>query len=381
MTANPPSAGRLLVASPAPPAAFLPPPQFSWSPDSKTIALVSGQTLSLLDPTRPAIGPALISNTLASFSWAPVGGRLLLKDNSGSSLVSVDGDLTSAPQVLGLGTLTMWSPDGKYLVTSTNGDLTLIDVTGNTAVTTVVTKRMIPTPSVTQVMFSADSSFLVFAGAQVRAQADVFYVSLKPGIGAPALVSNTLAPMMVAADRLLFVSPDGHWIGYSTTSHNQSTFAAEMVGAKVVAQFPLLLSIDARFAWLPERPQFFVAMAINNAQVFNLPATNSTFFPTGGSSSQSLSPVADVLLWSGNPSQVSLQDLDTQAPATTIDAKLESSQLLWSPDGQFISLLDAEAGGDAIELIRVTGAVPSPRVAIGPLGNSDSVSAWPPVFP
>ncbi len=92
--------------------------------------------------------------------------------------------------------------------------------------------------------------------------------------------------------------------------------------------------------------------------------------------------VADVLL-STNMAQISLQDLDTLASLPmSIDAKLENAQqLLWSPDGQFISLLDAEAGGDAIELIGVTGAVPSAPVAIGPFGSPDSFSVWPPVFP
>jgi Tol biopolymer transport system component len=311
---------------------------------------------------------------------------LLFQDDSGSVVAPVAANLTGNSQILGTGTLTTWSPDGRYLATNKNGNLTLIDVTGNTAITTVITKPTVATPSVTQIVFSADSSFLVFAGAQARAQADVFYVALKPGIGAPALVSNGLAPLMLAADRVLFVSPDGHWIGYSTFDQPHDTtavFAAEMLGDQPVAQFPLPFQLQdtVRYAWLPKRPQDLIAFALNNAQVFNLPATNPIFFSTVGSSSQSLSPVADVLLWSNDRAQISLRDLDTQAPATSVDAKLENSQLLWSPDGQFISLLDAEAGGDAIELIRVAGAVPSPRVAIGPFGKSDSVSVWPPVFP
>jgi hypothetical protein len=221
---------------------------------------------------------------------------------------------------------------------------------------------------------------LVFVGAQVRPQTDVFYVPLKPSVGAPVLASNGPANMTFSADRVLFLSPDGHWIGYSTTDPTQA-FAAEMSGGAPVEQFPLQLQGYTSYAYLHERPQDFLAFTANSAELFNLPASNPTFIPTLGSTTQSLSPVADVLLWSDNPSQISLRDLDTLAPPTSIDAKLENSQLLWSPDGRFISLLDAEPDGDKIELAHVNRALPFPRVAIAPAGNPDAISVWQPVFP
>jgi hypothetical protein len=258
------------------------------------------------------------------------------------------------------------------------------DVTGSTLVSTVVTKPTIPQSSVTQVMFSADSSFLVFVGAQVRSQPDVFYVPLKPSIGVPVLISNSLANITVDAAHVLFLSPDGHWVAYSGSSVEGPVlaFAAEMSGGNPVAEFPLQLNGFPDYSWLPKKPQdlllFGLGNGFTNDELLNLPASNPTFIPIPGKF-QILSPMADVLL-STNVAQISLRDLDTLAPPTSIDAKLLSTQAPWSPDGQFISVLDAEAGGDTLELSRVNGAVPSAPVAIGPF-NPDSVSVWPPVFP
>ena len=258
----------------------------------------------------------------------------------------------------------------------------MTDVTGSTLTSTVVTKPTILQPTVvlgssalgssalTWVTFSADSSFLVFVGAQVRPWIDVFYVPLKPSIGAPVLVSNGLANTMVNVADVLFLSPDGHWIGYSGSSAGgpELDFAAEMSGGVPVAQFPLQLDDDfSYYSWLPKKPQELLAFSANNDdELFNLPASNPTLIPTAGSYpfGQSLSPVADVLLWSSNPSQISLQDLDTLAPPTIIDAKLEPNQLLWSPDGHLRLPARRRSRGDVIELfIRVAGAVPQRRTS------------------
>ena len=390
MTTNPPGPALVVARAPVPPDRSPGLAQFSWSADSQTITWATGGQLLIGDPTLPQPSYSALAQDLVGYEWAPAGNHLLYVETSNAHVVEVNAGKESTPRLFDPDMFTVWSPDGKYLLSitpdvsgSVNGDLTLTDVTGSTLASTVVTKPTIPQPNVTEVRFSADGSFLVFAGAQVRPWIDVFYVPLKPSIGAPVLISNGLANTLVNVAHVLFLSPDGHWIGYSGSSFGgpELDFAVEMSGGVPVAQFPLQHEDDFSYSWLPKKPQELLAFGANNDdELLNLPASNPTFVPVD-SESQSLSPVADVLLWTSNPGQISLRDLDTLAPPTIIDAKLENSELLWSPDGQFISLLDAEAEGDAIELIRVAGAVPSPRVAIAAPASPDSSSLWPPVFP
>ena len=158
--------------------------------------------------------------------------------------------------------------------------------------------------------------------------------------------------MTLAADHQLYLSPAGHWIGYSMTDGAQA-LAAEISGGQPVAQFPLLRQGYTSFVWLHKMPQDFLAFAESNAELFNLPASNPYFILTTGSFSQSLNPVEDILL-SNDLSQISLLDVTIMTPVSTIDVKLERPQVVWSPDGQFISLLNEEqASCGQYELVQV----------------------------
>ena len=124
-------------------------PQFGWSADSKTIAWVTLKSLSVSDAASAMFQYEMLSSSAMSYSWAPAGDHLLYTDATGSYVAQVDSGVVSHKQPFAAGALTAWSPDGKYLLTSVKGNLTLTDVTSGAAVTTVITKPTIAAPNVT----------------------------------------------------------------------------------------------------------------------------------------------------------------------------------------------------------------------------------------
>jgi Tol biopolymer transport system component len=166
---------------------------FSWSNDSRSLAVVNGMTLRTLDPHQSAPVLRVVTTTLANgfVSWSPAGmPRMQYLDGTGGHVVEVQAGVPGT--VVDLPSTGIWSPVGNQIALKQGGNLTLVDLDGATPATRVVTAPTVASPTITYVEFNHDGTLLAYYGSQTRAETDVFVVSTTPG-ATPVNVHPALA--------------------------------------------------------------------------------------------------------------------------------------------------------------------------------------------
>ncbi|HWA76401.1 MAG TPA: hypothetical protein VG937_28880 [Polyangiaceae bacterium] len=127
MAGDRPGVPRLLVSQ-------LPIFAMEWSADSRSVAIATNDELAVFDPTRarPTLNAVAMGDG-CSFQWAPVGNKLLYsRAGEAQRVVSVESGVPSAPIAVLLES-GIWSPDARTLAGNLGGKATLVRLDGNAA--------------------------------------------------------------------------------------------------------------------------------------------------------------------------------------------------------------------------------------------------------
>jgi Tol biopolymer transport system component len=378
-----PSGARLLLSTPAAPSAQLELVQpWSWSADSSSVALVSGTTLSVLDPSQAAPTLHPLTTKLKSFSWAPYGGRLLYADDTGSFVVQVTQGAPGIAVAVDSGA-SVWSPNGAQLAGVKDGDLALTTLSGAEASLELLTTAQAsndPPEALdpAYIRFNKTGSKLAFAG-QLDVDADFsgYTLALKPRGEPVAVPSDAPAGAETSCDSW---SPDGKLLlcAYDTVAGSQ-WFAFD-VAARSSTKI-LDVGSYADWTWSPDpaRHQLFTSSIGGNPQLAMVDlAKADTAVPIyAGSTTFSASPAGSLLTYLSKPS-IQLVDLDA-AVLTPVGVYTAPSADVpawgWAPNGRFIAVAD---GSHQQRLMRVDGAGASTPVALQGTSASTIYFAWQP---
>jgi Tol biopolymer transport system component len=378
------SASRLLLSNPTAPSPQLNLARpWSWSADSSSVAVVSGTTLSVLDPTRAAPTLRPLTTKLKSYSWAPYGGRLLYADDTGSYVVQVAQGTPGATIAVDAGA-TVWSPNGAQLAGVKGGDLaltTLSDDTASLEMLTTVHEGVDPLPALDpgHIQFNKSGSKLTFSGQlAVDESFNGYTLALKPR-GEPTAVPSDAPDDADTSCRSW--SPDGKLLlcSYYNAAGSQ-WFAVD----PVADDFTKILGVGSTGDWTwspePSRHQLFATSVDGTQQITMVDlAAPSTAVPIFvGFTPFSISPAGTLLTYLTKPT---IQLVDLAAPQNTPVA-IQTDQLAsdppawgWSPNGQFIAIAD---GSNQQRLARIEGAAASTPVALGGSSSSTIYFAWQP---
>lgn len=384
LSGDAPVAPRLLLSSPTEPSPQLGAARpWSWSADSTSVAVVSGTTLSVLDPTQPAPTLHPLTSKLTSFSWAPYGGKLLYADDTGSYVVQVTQGTLGAPVAVDAGA-TVWSPNGAQLAGVKDGDLALTTLSDGEASLELLTTAhqdvdALPALDPAYIRFNKSGSKLTFSG-QLAVDEDFsgYTLSLRPR-GEPVAVPSD-APD--GADTSCHSwSPDGKLLlcSYDVAAGSQwfTVDVAAQNSTKV-----LDVGTYADWAWSPDpaRYQLFTSSVGGTSQIAMVDLMQpSTLVPIfTGNTTFSVSPAGTLLAYLTKPI-IKLVDLaalqKTPAEIQTAQSAAELPVWGWSPNGKFIAIAD---GSHQQRLARIDGADASTPVALGEVSASAIDFAWQP---
>ncbi|HYQ03021.1 MAG TPA: hypothetical protein VER96_30320 [Polyangiaceae bacterium] len=380
MTQATPGPARLIAATPTVPdftASTV--TRLSWSGDSASAALVTGTSLVVFDPRQDNPTFQTVTTSIQAATWAPMGNHLLYRDATGFHVVAVDAGQPSVSQPLDITVFRSWSSDGKSLAVSNGPTLYLVDVTGASLVTTAVTSPA-GMPQVSAVRFSPDGKSLAFIAVLSRPKPDLFYARLD-NLAAPQAITAGL-PASARVANFTFWSPDGRWLGFTISDGLNTVWqAANVSGDTPGAPFSIKPQATTNYSWLTKRPNTFVAYStsfvtydLSTPEIEPVPVLKAAL------SLSALSPRGDWLA-ADDVDAVAMRNLNTLTEAADIRVHLSSStnQLLWSPDGQFLSII-ASQQGYVQGLIRVDGSAPSAPVFLSPASGGNILAYWQPVF-
>jgi Tol biopolymer transport system component len=384
LSGDAPVAPRLLLSSPTDPSPQLDAVRpWSWSADSESVAVVSGTTLSVLDPTQAAPTLHPLTTKLESFSWAPYGGRLLYADDTGSHVVQVTAGSPGTPLEVDAGA-TIWSPNGAQLAGIKDGDLALTTLSDEEASLELLTTAQAsddPPPALDAqyIRFNKSGSSLTFSGQLAVGEDFTGYtLSLKPR-GEPVAVPSGAAEGAETACHSW--SPDGALLLCSYEVAAGSQWFAVDVAAQ--ASTPVLEGgAYAEWAWSPDptRYQLFTSSVGGASQIamvdLEKPSALVPIFM--GSTTFSVSPTGALLTYLNKPI-IRLVDL---AALQKMPVEIQTAQSAtdppvwgWSPNGLFIAIAD---GSHQQRLARIDGAAASTPVALGEASAIVIDFAWQP---
>lgn len=385
MTQAEPGPARLMaVAPPAPDIAAAGVARLSWSGDSRSVALTTGTSLLAFDPLQDAPQFHLLSASIRAAAWAPSGDHLLYRDDAGFHVVSVAEGVPGVSQPLDITLFREWSPDGRYIAASSGSKLLVTDVSGPSLVTTTVESSTGTALSVSAARFSPDAKGLAIIGTLSRTKADLFYARLKP-LGVPTLLTPAL-PVSAAVSSIAFWSPDSRWLGFTVNDGATTTWqAVDTAGTTPGVPFLIKPQGIINYTWLTERPNTFVVPAKFPSVDFvtydlSTPEAEPVPVLKAAIPSYAVSPHGDWLA-ADDGDAVAMRNLRTLAPPADILVFLASSntQLRWSPDGQFLSII-AQRQGNVQGIIRVDGDTASQPLFLAEGTSGVSASYWQPVF-
>ena len=342
--------------------------KLSWSADSRSLALVNGDALSVFDPTDPAALLHTLTNTLKSYRWASVGKRLFYIDANGVHVLEITADVPSVPKLVDgvpWDSTANWSPDGAVLAGCKNGSFvaaTFDDALEPTLQT--LPAGNVENPSVSAIVFSRASQQMAFIGAQQRALPDLYVVSYESTlVSAPKRAHPELGGEQ-SVDFASF-SEDGHWLVYRLVDAGspEPYRAVNLASAEPGEPMTLAGLTDSRLSWLPGSAKFVGHTLGNDLAAFELPPSEPTPFPSSDPvSAFSINPRRPVL---GYNTQLALHLRDLSQPAAPradlplLQLSSESiSSFAWSPDGKLISVLE-QSDQDRLGLMRVDGTTAS----------------------
>jgi Tol biopolymer transport system component len=379
-----PVAPRLLLSSPTAPSPQLSAVRpWSWSADSTSVAVVSGTTLSVLDPMQAAPTLHPLTTKLTSFSWAPYGGKLLYVDDTGSYVVQITQGTPSAPVAVDAGA-TVWSPNGAQLAGVKDGDLALTTLSDSAASLELLTTAhqavdAPPALDAQYIRFNKSGSKLTFSG-QLAVDQDFtgYTLSLRPR-GEPVAVPSD-APE--GADTACHSwSPDGKLLLCSYEVAASSQWFAVDVAAR---NFTKVLDAGtyADWAWSPDpaRHQLFTSSVGGTSQIALVDLVNAnTLVPIfTGNTTFSVSPAGTLLTYLTKPT-IQLVDLaapqKTPVEIQTVQSASDPPVWGWSPNGLFIAIAD---GAHQQRLARIDGAAASTPAALGAVSASAIDFSWQP---
>lgn len=383
LSGDAPDAPKLLLSTPAAPSPQLSVPAWSWSADSASVAVVSGTTLSVLDPTQAAPTLHPLTTKLESFSWAPYGSRLLFADDTGSHVVRVTAGSPSTPLDVDAGA-TVWSPDGAQLAGVKDGDLALTTLTDDEASLELLTTAQAaddPPPALDAqyIRFNKSGSQLTFSGQlAVDGRFNGYTLKLRPR-GEPVAVPSG-APDDADTSCAVW-SPDGKLLlcSYEVAAGSQ-WFTVDIATQELTKV--LEGGSYGDWAWSPDpaRYQLFTSSVGGTSQIAMVDlAEATTLVPIyEGSAPFSVSPAGSLLTYLTKPT---IQLVDLAAPEKTpvgiptAQSAADAPVWGWSPNGEFIAIDD---GSHQQRLAHIDGAEASTPVALGELSATAIDFAWQP---
>lgn len=358
----------------------------AWAADSRSIASAYGATLSVFDPTRADPAVHIVTTTLkdgpppvGGFTWAPMGHQLFYTDATGSHVVDVVAGVPGVSHAVAR-QITTWSPNGLALAVSTNGNIYLTDLSGDTPVTATLTTPTIANPTIGKFEFSPDGSKIAFTGAQEREQEDTYVVEVsgtpKPPTRLYPTLPNTahahLEVTDVTSPYTTAWSPDGRWLLFYVS--DDETLASNMYAVDVAGAAPAapvkFESTYSRFRWSHSGERLFVTIQGSApAQIFMLnvltPQAEPLSLYSGGAFDRfDVSPSGRVLSYSTGSHIFWLDLAAPQSPATDISLAGNINNpgyWGWSPDGDFLAAVESFTNPkqSQLRLIRANGATPS----------------------
>ncbi len=382
MTGSLPSAAKTLATGLVP---SITQRRIQWSPDSSSLAFTSGEQLLVLDPAAATPVPRQITAHVYYWGFAPQGNGLAYTDVSGANLISVTSGVASNLQKASDMPIAWgWSPDGLHLGMQSDAQDWLLDVSEATLKSTPV----FPTGANPEIQFSFDGTFMSFNGADSGEQ--IQYLS----VADPSTVIPIAAPMEPSGG-----APVWHPSRSALLFHSQSAswFMADLSNPRVKVKAVPVPASSRPVAWLPNGLSLLFA-DFSNTQLSLVDMSVAT--PVAVPFARQSQPILDVKPNSTGTAIafVTTNTLHLMDPArpkdagTTLPIVDDSSAALgfqWSQDGRFIflSLLQGSLPqppsqppitNQTLLLVRADGTVPSPVIPLGPstegvLGNA----SWP----
>jgi len=391
MTAATP-APPLLLASLSPASSYLTSPSLGWSADSKSAAFAisplspptPSTMLQVFDPTHAAPLMRTLSNNIGSFSWAPVGDRIMYQERSVTHVRRVQAGVPGPEVTFDSGVIGQyyWSTDGNSVITRTSTQLTLTDVTQASPTPVALTNPSVSSPSVSQSSLSADGASLLFSGTQIRDGArDLFRIALKPSVGAAVRLSTGLTGTATVSS--FSTSSDGKWVVYNVSDSGASTYwAVDLSGASPSAPFQII-GADPIYSifWVPDGSGRFLSSPSPGITVVDVPrGTVTQISGVSGSPNFVLSPIGTTFAYAATSGpHLYVRDLDhLDAPVGDVPFLLGSGITLWrwSPNGKFIATWEGSSPY-GLRLIRMEGTTPSTAIPI--TSTSSSTLYWQPL--
>jgi dipeptidyl aminopeptidase/acylaminoacyl peptidase len=361
----------------------------TWSADSKTAAVAITQstspsapiTLQVFDPTHSAPLLHTLGSSVSSFSWAPVGDRVVFTDAGVTHVLRVESGVPGSDLILAGSGKFSFSPDGNSVACVSSNQLTLTDLTQTAPTPVALTNPSVSAPTVLQAVFSADGASMLFMGAQVRDGArDLFKVALKPAVGAPVRVSNGLTGAVTVG--AFSTSPDGKWVVYGVTDPagpSTSSWAVNLSGANPSTPVQVSAQPTSSNSWVHNGSERFLTLTSPGVSIVDVAnAATSPLDGVSGSPSYLLSPVSALVAYgSSGGSHLYVRDLDhLETLASDILVGSELNSWRWSPDGKFLAVFDSSSPSK-LRLIHLEGTTPTTAVPV--TSGNLSTFTWQPI--
>jgi hypothetical protein len=353
-----------------------------WSGDSKSLYLFAEARVIDVSQAAPIRRP-IVSTGITFGAWAPLGNRFAYIDSTGLNVVSVVAGVPGQSTHLADGaTEFVWSPDATRLAAWVGGELFIVDLRGASAVVTDVTNPAAASPSVSNPMFSKDSSRLVYSGRQARDVIDFYVVNT----ASPSGSARVALPAIADGVRGTYGWATNHnWVRWTAiSSATEGAVVADLSGSMPASA---ALPAGSGYQWVPGELKLLARNAADDLVLVDATApaavprviapTSGSTFSMGGPGSAIAYEVVDVYF--------RLVDLaGMQGGIVTFTGGAGSNPTWkWSRDAQFIALASTHSGTTpadySLHVMRVDGVNASSAARLQERSRGVSTTfAWQP---
>jgi hypothetical protein len=359
------------------------PGALQWSRDSKSISVLSGTSLNVVDPTSAT--PTLNLVTSSSFlrlQWAPAGGGLVFGNDRGLNYVRVTAGVPGTPELLAMiGQSWGWSRDGTKLAVADDFDIVLFDVSGasiqRTPLYTITALSTYADP-----VFDSSGSVLAFNTDQ-----GITYVATS----APATSGVIESPVSGTISQSANWSLTGSVMVFTAVTPPVMTtnqwFYVKFTGSTPSEPTPIPGTWLYSF-WIPGEPAM-IATDLTTGQISLIDLSGATPVVTPYSTqpdavnSVHWAPVGDRFAFYTRGAVILANRSDPSVPTQRITSvQGDVAWIDWSSAASHLAIMSSARSymDRGIEVVRVDGATPSAVVPLYPLVASPDVSfAWQPV--